>query len=123
VFLANGRVLSPDHSIDQHRCRWLLMSPERLQGNTRDAATEIPNVLGVRREGVMEAALKPQLVGLIGYRCGCIEVLDRPSMERRSCECRAAVRAEYERLPPKCTATWIGGLRHTPGAFTSAQDA
>ena len=87
------------HSLDQQLCRWLLLSLDRLSGNDLVMTQElIANMLGVRREGVTEAALSLQRAGLIRYQRGHITVLDRPGLERRTCECYAVVRKEYERL-------------------------
>ena len=89
------------HSVDQQLCRWLLLSHDRLPSDrlimTQDL---IANMLGVRREGVTEGALKLQQAGLIRYARGRITVLDRPGLERRTCECYAVVKKEYDRLLP-----------------------
>jgi len=84
-------------------CRWLLLSLDRLEGSDLIMTQElIANMLGVRREGVTEAALKLQTGGLIRYARGHIKVLDRLGLEKRTCECYAVVRKEYGRLlPPK----------------------
>ena len=91
------------HSLDKQLCRWLLLSLDRLQGNELVMTQElIANMLGVRREGVTEGALNLQKAGLIKYARGHITVLDRKGLERRSCECYAVVKKEYDRLlPPK----------------------
>lgn len=87
------------HTIDQQLCRWLLLSMDRLKGDQLDMTQElIANMLGVRREGVTEAAGKLQLAGVIRYQRGHIKVLDRPGLERRSCECYAVVKKESDRL-------------------------
>lgn len=89
------------HSLDQQLCRWLLLSMDRLQGNALVMTQElIANMLGVRREGVTEAALKLQAAGLIRYARGHITVLDRKGLELRTCECYAVVKHEYDRLLP-----------------------
>ncbi len=89
------------HSLDQQLCRWLLLSLDRLQGNELVMTQElIANMLGVRREGVTEGASKLQKAGLIKYARGHINVLDRQGLERRSCECYAVVKKEYDRLLP-----------------------
>ena len=89
------------HSLDQQLCRWLLLSLDRLQGDELVMTQElIANMLGVRREGVTEAALKLQAAGLIRYVRGHITVLDRKGLELRTCECYAAVKNEYDRLLP-----------------------
>ena len=87
------------HTLDQQLCRWLLLSLDRLQGNELVMTQElIANMLGVRRQGVTEAALKLQEVDLIRYARGRIAVLDRKGLERRTCECYAVVKNEYDRL-------------------------
>ena len=89
------------HSLDQQLCRWLLLSLDRLQGDELAMTQElIANMLGVRREGVTEAALRLQEAGLIRYARGHISVLNRPGLERRTCECYAVVKKEYDRLLP-----------------------
>jgi CRP-like cAMP-binding protein len=87
------------HSLDQQLCRWLLLSLDRLN-STQLVMTQqlIANMLGVRREGVTEAAGNLHEAGLIDYQRGCITVLDRPGLERRTCECYAVVKNEYDRL-------------------------
>jgi CRP-like cAMP-binding protein len=98
-------VCNRHHSLDQQLCRWLLLSLDRLQGNELVMTQElIANMLGVRREGVTEGALKLQKAGLIRYMRGRIEVLDREGLELRSCECYAVVKKEYDRLLPHRTA-------------------
>ena len=90
------------HSLDQQLCRWLLLSLDRLSGNELVMTQElISNMLGVRREGVTEAALKLQAAGLIRYARGHITVLDRPGLEQRTCECYHVVKNEYDRLLPQ----------------------
>ena len=82
-------------------CRWLLLSLDRLATNELSMTQElIANMLGVRREGVTEAAGKLQEVGLIRYHRGRITVLDRPKLEARSCECYQVVKTEFDRLLP-----------------------
>ena len=94
-------VCNRHHSLDQQLCRWLLMSIDRLPGSDLSMTQElIANMLGVRREGVTEAAGKLQHTGAIRYQRGRITVLDRPQLERLSCECYEAVRSEYMRLLP-----------------------
>src|SRR5256885_3810646 len=89
------------HTVDQQLCRWLLLSLDRLSSNELSMTQElIANMLGVRREGVTEAAGKLQRSGLIDYHRGRITVLDRPGLEQRSCECYEVVRREFERLLP-----------------------
>jgi CRP-like cAMP-binding protein len=87
------------HSLDQQLCRWLLLCLDRLPGNKLEMTQRlIADMLGVRREGVTEAARKLQDAGLIHYSRGHITMLDRPGLEHRSCECYAVVKKEYERL-------------------------
>jgi CRP-like cAMP-binding protein len=101
--MAQTAVCNRHHSLDQQLCRWLLLSLDRLAGNELAMTQElIANMLGVRREGVTEAALKLQGAGLIRYSRGRITVLDRDRLEHRTCECYAVVKNEYDRLlPPK----------------------
>jgi CRP-like cAMP-binding protein len=99
--MAQTAVCNRHHSLDQQLCRWLLLSLDRLKGSELSMTQElIANMLGVRREGVSEAAMKLQAAGLIRYARGRITVLDRPALELRACECYAVVRAEYDRLLP-----------------------
>ena len=100
--MAQTAVCNRHHSLDQQLCRWLLLSLDRLHSNRLEMTQElIANILGVRREGITEAAGNLQRAGLIEYHRGHIAVLDRPGLEARVCECYAAVRAEYDRLLPK----------------------
>ena len=104
--MAQTAVCNRHHSLDQQLCRWLLLSLDRLKGSDLLMTQElIANMLGVRREGVTEAATKLQQDGLIRYTRGHIRVLDRVGLEQRTCECYAVVRREYERLLPRQTAT------------------
>lgn len=99
--MAQTAVCNRHHSLDQQLCRWLLLSLDRLRSNDLVMTQElIANMLGVRREGVTEAALKLQAAGLIRYARGRISVLDRPGLEARTCECYAVVKKEYDRLLP-----------------------
>jgi len=99
--MAQTAVCNRHHSLDQQLCRWLLLSLDRLNGNDLVMTQElIANMLGVRREGVTEAALKLQKLGLIKYVRGHITVIDRPELENRVCECYAVVKKEYDRLLP-----------------------
>ena len=99
--MAQTAVCNRHHSLDQQLCRWLLLSLDRLSGNELVMTQElIANMLGVRREGVTEAALKLQKLGLIKYARGRITVLDRTGLEERTCECYAVVKDEYDRLLP-----------------------
>ncbi len=99
--MAQTAVCNRHHSLDQQLCRWLLLSLDRLEGLELVMTQElIANMLGVRREGVTEAALKLQKAGLIRYSRGHIHVLDRPGLQARTCECYAVVKREYDRLLP-----------------------
>ena len=99
--MAQTAVCNRHHSLDEQLCRWLLLSLDRLQGNDLIMTQElIANMLGVRREGVTQAALNLQEAGLIRYARGRISVLDRAGLEKRTCECYAVVKKEYERLLP-----------------------
>lgn len=99
--MAQTAVCNRHHSLDKQLCRWLLLSLDRLEGVDLVMTQElISNMLGVRREGVTEGALKLQKAGLIRYNRGHITVLDRPGLERRTCECYAVVKKEYDRLLP-----------------------
>ena len=104
--MAQTAVCNRHHSVDQQLCRWLLLSLDRLPSNELTMTQElIANMLGVRREGVTEAAGKLQEAGLIRYSRGKISVLDRPGLEARSCECYRVVKAEFDRLLPYVTPT------------------
>jgi CRP-like cAMP-binding protein len=97
--MAQTAVCNRHHSVDQQLCRWLLLSLDRLSGSELKMTQElIANMLGVRREGVTEAAIQLQKLGLIQYSRGHIAVLDRPGLEQRACECYGVVRKEYDRL-------------------------
>ena len=99
--MAQTAVCNRHHSLDQQLCRWLLLSLDRLAGDDLVMTQElIANMLGVRREGVTEGALKLQNAGLIRYARGHIKVLDRAGLERVTCECYAVVKREYDRLLP-----------------------
>jgi CRP-like cAMP-binding protein len=99
-------VCNRHHSLDQQLCRWLLLSLDRLEGTELVMTQElIANMLGMRRSGVTEAALKLQSAGLISYRRGHILVLNRGGLEKRSCECYAVVKKEYDRLLPRTLAS------------------
>jgi len=99
--MAQTAVCNRHHSLDQQLCRWLLLSLDRLQDNELVMTQElIANMLGVRREGVTEGALKLQEAGLIRYARGRITVLNRAGLEKRTCECYAVVKKEYDRLLP-----------------------
>jgi cAMP-binding proteins - catabolite gene activator and regulatory subunit of cAMP-dependent protein kinases len=99
--MAQMVVCNRHHSVDQQLCRWLLLSLDRLPSNQIIMTQElIANMLGVRREGVTEAAGKLQRAGLIVYSRGHITVLDRPGLEKRVCECYQVVKRESDRLLP-----------------------
>jgi CRP-like cAMP-binding protein len=99
--MAQTAVCNRHHSVDQQLCRWLLLSLDRLASNELIMTQElIANMLGVRREGVTEAAGQLQAAGLVEYRRGRITVLDRPRLEARSCECYEVVKKEFDRLLP-----------------------
>ena len=102
--MSQTAVCNRHHTIDQQLCRWLLLSLDRLPTNRLTMTQElIANMLGVRREGVTEAAGKLQRAAVIEYRRGRITVLDRPKLEEMCCECYAVVKQETDRLLPKKT--------------------
>jgi CRP-like cAMP-binding protein len=102
--MAQTAVCNRHHSLDEQLCRWLLLSLDRLSGNELVMTQElIANMLGVRREGVTEAAGNLQSAGLIKYSRGRITVLDRTGLEARTCECYGVVRKEFDRLLPGVT--------------------
>lgn len=97
--MAQIAVCNRHHTVDQQLCRWLLLNLDRMTGDEMAITQElIAHMLGVRREGVTEAALALQHAGLIAYRRGHITVLDREGLAQRSCECRAVIQGEYDRL-------------------------
>jgi CRP-like cAMP-binding protein len=99
--MAQTAICNRHHTLDQQLCRWLLLSLDRLPSNELVMTQRlIANMLGVRREGVTEAAGKLQRDGLIDYRRGHILVRDRPGIEARTCECYATVKRETDRLLP-----------------------
>ena len=99
--MSQTAVCNRHHSVDQQLCRWLLLSLDRLPSNELTMTQElIANMLGVRREGVTEAAGKLQSAGLIHYSRGHITVIDRPRLEARVCECYQVVKTEFDRLLP-----------------------
>ena len=99
--MAQTAVCNRHHSLDKQLCRWLLLSLDRLRSGELTMTQElIANMLGVRRQGVAEAARNLQKAGLIDYHRGRINVLDRPGLEARVCECYAVVKQEYDRLLP-----------------------
>jgi CRP-like cAMP-binding protein len=100
--MAQTAVCNRHHSLEQQLCRWLLLSLDRLSSNELKMTQElIANMLGVRREGVTEAAGQLQKDGIIRYSRGQITVLDRPLLETRVCECYAVVKREMDRLLPR----------------------
>ena len=104
--MAQTAVCNRHHSVDQQLCRWLLLSLDRLPSNKLSMTQElIANMLGVRREGVTEAAGKLQAAGLINYSRGQITVLDRPRLEKQVCECYQVVKKEFDRLLPEVVGT------------------
>ncbi|MDA3921573.1 MAG: Crp/Fnr family transcriptional regulator [Salinisphaera sp.] len=104
--MSQTAVCNRHHTLDQQLCRWLLLSLDRLHANELVMTQElIANMLGVRREGVTGSALKLQTAGLIRYARGHITVLDREGLEKRTCECYAVVKKEYDRLLPDLQAT------------------
>jgi len=104
--MAQTAVCNRHHSLDQQMCRWLLLSLDRLESSDLAMTQElIANMLGVRREGVTEAAGRLQEDGLIRYRRGHITVLERSRLEARACECYEVVKKEYDRLLPPTLAT------------------
>jgi CRP-like cAMP-binding protein len=104
--MAQTAACNRHHSLDQQLCRWLLLSLDRLPSNELVMTQAlIAAMLGVRREGVTEAAGQLQRAGVISYRRGRMLVLDRPALERRTCECYGVVKREYDRLLPASPAT------------------
>jgi len=104
--MAQTAVCNRHHTVDQQLCRWLLLSLDRLPSNELVMTQElIANMLGVRREGVTEAAGKLEKLGAIRYARGRITVLDRPMLEQLCCECYAVVKKESDRLLPKTAQT------------------
>jgi CRP-like cAMP-binding protein len=100
--MSQTAVCNRHHSVDQQLCRWLLLSLDRLPSNELTMTQElIANMLGVRREGVTEAAGELQRAGLIHYSRGKITVVDRPGLEGRVCECYQVVKKEFDRLLPE----------------------
>jgi CRP-like cAMP-binding protein len=111
--MAQTAVCNRHHSVDQQLCRWLLLSLDRLPSNELVMTQElIAAMLGVRREGVTEAAGDLHKAGLIRYQRGHITVLDRAGLERRTCECYTAVKKEYERLLPAAAVNKRGKLEN-----------
>jgi CRP-like cAMP-binding protein len=97
--MSQTAVCNRHHTVDQQLARWLLLSLDRLSSNELEMTQElIANMLGVRREGVTEAAGKLQAKGIIQYSRGHITVLNRPALEALVCECYQVVKTEYDRL-------------------------
>ena len=119
--MSQTAVCNRHHSIDQQLCRWLLLSLDRLSDNTLTMTQElIANMLGVRREGVTEAAGKLQRLGVIDYSRGHITVLDRPKLETLSCECYEVVKRETDRLLSHITDKNTGNIKALkPGHLVS----
>jgi CRP-like cAMP-binding protein len=100
--ISQTAVCNLHHSVDEQLCRWLLLSLDRLPDNKLQMTQElIANMLGVRRQGVTEAARKLEHEGLISYNRGLITVLNRSALEKRACECYSVVKIETERLLPR----------------------
>lgn len=116
--MSQTAVCNRHHSIEQRLCRWLLVSLDRLDSNELMMTQElIAGMLGVRREGVTEAAGRLQRMGVIEYRRGHIHVWDRCQLEALSCECYAVVRKEAQRLLPWVNSTnWTNGINSIRGA-------
>lgn len=111
--MSQTAVCNRHHTVDQQLCRWLLMSMDRLPGDVLIMTHElIANMLGVRREGVTEAAGRLQAAGLIHYSRGKITVLDRPKLEKRVCECYAVVQKEFDRLLPDHLRRMATAVKH-----------
>ena len=111
--MSQTAVCNRHHSVDQQLCRWLLLSLDRLSSNELRMTQElISNMLGVRREGVTEAAGNLQAAGLIHYRRGKITVLDRSKLEQRVCECYSVVKKELDRLLPYKLFVGLEGIDH-----------
>lgn len=117
--MAQTAVCNRHHSVDQQLCRWLLLSLDRLPSNQLIMTQElIANMLGVRREGVTEAAGKLQKQKVIRYARGRITVLDRPLLEQLCCECYAVVKRETDRLLPNLRRRRDLAARVTPARRT-----
>jgi CRP-like cAMP-binding protein len=119
--MAQTAVCNRHHTLDQQLCRWLLLSLDRLPSNTLTMTQElIANMLGVRREGVTEAAGKLQRLGVIQYSRGRITVIDRQKLEELSCECYAVVKKETDRLLPYPSAAAIREIKQAEAADSAA---
>lgn len=102
--MAQTAVCNRHHSVEKQVCRWLLLCHDRIGSDELQITQEtIASRLGVRREGVTEAARRLQDMGLIRYSRGRISIVDRKGLERQACECYAVVRREYDRLLPRHT--------------------
>jgi hypothetical protein len=122
--MAQTAVCNRHHSIEQQLCRWLLLSIDRLPLAHLNMTQElIANMLGVRREGVTDAAGKLQKLGMINYSRGHIEVINRNLLESHCCECYAVVKQESERLMPEQLAKPSAKTVHTHSAHTPATPA
>jgi len=118
--MAQTAVCNRHHSVDQQLCRWLLVSLDRLSSNQLIMTQElIANMLGVRREGVTDAAGKLQRAGLIDYHRGHITVLNRSGLEAQVCECYQVVKMEYDRLLPIPTRR-VSNIEHSSVALRSS---
>ena len=114
-------VCNRHHSVEQQLCRWLLLSLDRLSADSVSMTQAlIANMLGVRREGVTDAAGKLQQKGLIRYSRGRIEVLDRPGLEQAVCECYAVVKREFDRLMTDIPGGGLGASAEPEGALAAA---
>jgi CRP-like cAMP-binding protein len=121
--MSQTAVCNRHHSVDQQLCRWLLLSLDRLDTNELIMTQElIANMLGVRREGVTEAAGELQDQGLIHYSRGRIKILDRPGLEARVCECYAVVKKEYDRLLPDKETRGTGPTRRAATSRSTSND-
>ena len=121
--MAQSVVCNRHHSLDQQLCRWLLLSLDQIPGNVLNVTQElIASMLGVRREGVTQAAGKLQAAGLIQYQRGHITVTDRSGLEARACECYGVVRSEYDRLFMRAPANFPKN-RSRPNPLTVRQRA
>ena len=126
--MSQTAVCNRHHSLEQQLCRWLLLSVDRLPSNRLEMTEElVANMLGVRPEGVAEAAGMLRADGLIEYRKGAITLLDRPKLEQRACECYAVVKHEFERLlhlPGRAEALPLSGfIRQNMDAIVAEWEA
>lgn len=114
IQMSQNAACNRHHSMEQQVCRWLLSCLDRSPSNTLTMTHElISSALGVRREGITEAAGKLQQAGFIHYRRGHITVLDRAGLEERACECYQVVKAEFDRLLPYVTKTQAVAAQHS----------